>query len=177
MGVARCDRVRRTGCIGEALEVVGAKVAAGDSESFYDGAADRTVPAVVAEGAEIGLVHGSANETGRQSVMVQHVAERVRLTLEPERGRLADIGAAAQEDGAGFAGVVDEGCVLGNGAWLPTDGRAHVICGLGKEATQAFYCEGPHAFTKLPGEEIVPGGEAIVLGGGVADVELCKSIA
>ncbi len=85
------------------------------------------MPAVVAEGAEIGLVDSAADEMGRQVIVIEHVGERVRLALEPERGGLVDVGAAAQEDGAGFAGIVDEGGIWGNGGGRFV-GRAGAVC-------------------------------------------------
>ena len=150
--------------VGETVEIVGGIVSSRDAESFDDGAADGTVPAVVAEGAEVGLVDGPADELMGRFVAVEHVVERVRLTFEPKGGGFVDIVAPAEEDRTGFAGVVNEGGVF-------------FAKGLfGEKVSYAFLVERPNAFAELPGEEVVPGSKAIVWGGRIADVELFKGI-
>ena len=109
LGMVRRDGIGSTRCVGEAVEVVCGVVGAGYVEGFHDGAADGAVPAVIGEGAEEGLVECSADEVGGEVVVDEHVVQGVGLAFEPEGRGLLDIVASAQEDGAGFAGVVDDG--------------------------------------------------------------------
>ena len=157
-GNIRLGMVRRGGIgpvfsVREALEVVCGVVCAGHIERFYDRASDGAVPAVIGESAEEGLVECSADEVGDECVLDEHVVEGVGLAFEPEVRGLADVVAAAEEDGAGFAGVVDEG-------WA----------GVLSCFFEALGSEGPYTFAELPGEEIVPGSVAVMRGVWVANV-------
>ena len=164
-GDVRLGMVRRGGIgptifgIGEAVEVVCGVVGAGYVEGFYDGAADGAVPAVIGEGAEEGLVERSADEMRGEVVVDEHVVEGVGLAFEPEGRGLLDIVASAQEDGAGFAGVVDDG------------GAGVLSCFF-----EAVGTEGPYTAAELSGEEMVPGSVAMVRGVWFADVQLLKAV-
>ena len=78
----RSDRVlrfhRRPGRV-EAMRGGFGEVASVLHVGLHYRAVDRTVPAVIAERAQIGLVHRRAGEQRRQAIARQHVHDRVRL--------------------------------------------------------------------------------------------------
>ena len=136
--------------VGDALEERLGVVSAGDGVGLVDGAGDGGVPAVVAEGGEEGLVDGGVGEVGvGDGVVGEHVLDGVGLGLDPEA--VAGLDAVGDLVGGGLAGVGDDGLVVG-------------------------VCDGADARAVEAGEEVVPGGEAVVGGGGVADVEVFEGV-
>jgi len=118
-----------------------------DQDGLHDLAIDGTVPAVIVGGAEESLINGPADELGGEGVIVEHMVERVRLSLQPKTvQRFHVVGDAV--DGR-FAGAVDDAIVVGK-------------------------CDRAHARTEESGEEVVPRGESMIRSVWVADVGLVE---
>ena len=129
----------------ERLGVVGSFL----DEGLFDGAGDGTVPAVVAQRAEEGLVDCAADELGRERVESEHVEDRVGLAFEPEFVATFDV--VCDVEGPRFARVGDYGVVV-------------------------WGCDGTDAFSELAREEVVPRCEAVVFCTRVALVDLFELV-
>lgn len=100
-------------------------------------ARDGSVPAVVAQSAEEGLVDGSADELVRDGITAEHILDGVRLLLDPEG--VAGLDVALDGVRLGLARVDDHAVVVRTGDWAD-------------------------AILEVAREEVVPGFEAAVRG-------------
>ncbi len=123
-------------------------VCAWDHNSLHDFPVHWTVPAVVLRGAEESLINGPANELGCESVIVEHMVQRVRFTFKPEGVERFDVVGNAV-DGR-LAGTVNNRVVI----------QEH---------------DGAHTRFELSGEEVVPGFKSVILRGRVAYVCLYEA--
>ena len=110
---------------------------------------DRRVPAVVAQSAQESLVDCPPNETVSHGVAAQHVNDGIGLFFDPE-GVVA-FHVVLDVVGLGLAGVDDDAVIVWRG-------------------------DGTDAVVEEAGEEVVPGGVAVGLVGGVGDEHLIEGV-
>nr|POE59281.1 hypothetical protein CFP56_24550 [Quercus suber] len=133
----------------EPLEQRLGEVGAVLDEGLLDRAADGRVPAVVGERGQEGLVDGAAGEVVAERVVGQHVADRVRLALDPEVVPQLDV--MRHLEHLALTAVGDDVVVLGRR-------------------------DRPHLVAELAGEVVVPRGVAVVLLGGIAHEEVLELV-
>jgi hypothetical protein len=105
-----------------------------------DFAADRSVPAVVAQCRQERLVYGTANILLMKRIHIQHIHERVRLSLDPEAIALCDVSSNLVR--LRLARIRNDVIII----WASN---------------------GSLVFVEVADEEVVPGLVAVVLRGGV----------
>jgi len=117
--------------------------------SLLDGAADGSVPAVVRESRQEGLVDGTVGELLGQAVVGEHVSDTVRLALDPES--VSELCALLDLEGLTLTGVVDDVVIVGA-------------------------VNGTDLILEVSGEEVVPRSVTVVLLAGVTDEEVLELV-
>ena len=133
------------------------------------------MPAVIAEGAEERLIDCAVHELGSEGVVVEHVGERVGLAFEPEFRLLVHVVMASEEDGGGFARVVDD-CSCAGIVGRPPDGHTGQMIPLLGSFGERCSAKGAHTSAEFSNEEVIPRLEAVVICGFIADVELVEFV-
>ena len=131
--------------------------------------------AVVAEGAEEGLIDGSVHELGGEGVVLKHVGKRVGLAFEPEFGFVVDFVNAPEEDRGGLVRVVD-GCAGAGIVERSPNGYTWRKVPLVGVFGGSCNPKGTHTLTELSSKEVIPRLETVVICEFVADVDLVEFV-